>query len=498
MMAKVKYLSKPTIKLIVFPQETKKGYPLKIRIIKDRKASYINLKHYLSKKEMKKFISSKTGNILPSYPQYNEVKKLYDKALVDYNIDEEEAENDNNGLTFSENFNNYLEQLNKRGQFGLLQKTTTVKYHLDNFTNYANLKFSDITIDFLKDFQTYLISLKYEKGAKIGQLRVSGITQKGYFDTIKAILNQAIKEDKYNPKKHPFLAFEPVKFEVIRKNLNKDEFEKINNIVKNPDEVASEKFFPERKSIPDDIFISAQKFKFQYYALGMRVSDMLLLKWSNIVENRIEYMMFKTKRTINFLITNELYRILYHFLPTSFQDESWDPRNSNKFNIEIHINNMKPILNRISIDETYKDEFIFKVVQNGDTGRVLYSKIQVATRKYNLELKQLKKYLKINSNITTHIPRHTFAINAIINKELDVYQLSKALNHSSVKVTENYLRGFNSTELDESIKNFYDGNFETHEVRSEKRKIKASFPALDVMNKEEKKKLLRALLNELD
>ncbi len=39
MTAKVKNLSNATIKLIEFPQPSKKGYPLKVRIIQNRKSN---------------------------------------------------------------------------------------------------------------------------------------------------------------------------------------------------------------------------------------------------------------------------------------------------------------------------------------------------------------------------------------------------------------------------------------------------------------------------
>ena len=44
-------MSKATAKLVLFSQKTKKGFPLKIRITKDRRSKYIGLKHYLSKSD---------------------------------------------------------------------------------------------------------------------------------------------------------------------------------------------------------------------------------------------------------------------------------------------------------------------------------------------------------------------------------------------------------------------------------------------------------------
>jgi hypothetical protein len=167
------------------------------------------------------------------------------------------------------------------------------------------------------------------------------------------------------------------------------------------------------------------------------------------------------------------------------------------FIFEKMIEFIKPVLENICSNDDYADKYIFEMIPYGIEGKKLYSKIQQASSQYNADLKDLQEYFGITTKIVTHTPRHTFSINAIIDKELDIYQLSKALNHSSVKVTESYLRGFKSTELDGSLKNFYDSKYETVEDKVEKRKRQKSFPALDEMNDTEKKELLKALQKEL-
>jgi integrase len=245
----------------------------------------------------------------------------------------------------------------------------------------------------------------------------------------------------------------------------------------------------------------------------MRVSDMILLKWGDIKEDgtRIEFKMFKTKRTINFPITNELYLILFSKLPEVYQDQVYflfdgDLRvehqklfdlQSQELMVDLVLENIAKhahsVLSDIAMDEDYADKYILGMIQDGLQGKQLYSKIQQATRQYNADLKDLQNHFGIATKITTHTPRHTFSINAIVDKELDIYQLSKALNHSSVKVTESYLRGFKSKEIDESLKNFYNNKNERVEEIVEKRIRMKSFPALEDMNDEEMKELYQQI-----
>lgn len=50
-----------------------------------------------------------------------------------------------------------------------------------------------------------------------------------------------------------------------------------------------------------------------------------------------------------------------------------------------------------------------------------------------------------------HIARHSFA-NIARQKKANVYDISKALGHSSLKITENYLSKFDTTSQDETMK----------------------------------------------
>ena len=219
-------MSKATAKLVLFSQKTKKGFPLKIRITKDRRSKYIGLKHYLSKSDKVRYWSESKKQIMPSYPKYEELMASFDKELYKAGIviDEEHTYDNINNVSFSDYLFNYMKALNANHQYGMHQKVTSVKNHLISFRKDNKLNedilFSDINIDFLNKLQLYF-----------AQKDLKPITQRGYFESIRRILNKAIIENKYSPHRHPFLGFEFRSGKSQIKSLDKHQFKLIRSVL---------------------------------------------------------------------------------------------------------------------------------------------------------------------------------------------------------------------------------------------------------------------------
>lgn len=79
-----------------------------------------------------------------------------------------------------------------------------------------------------------------------------------------------------------------------------------------------------------------------------------------------------------------------------------------------------------------------------------YRKLKHATIVYNRNLKKVQEACEIETNLSSHISRHTFT-NLLLQMEgVNLYDVSLSLGHSNIKVTEHYLRtGFNAEKLDE-------------------------------------------------
>ena len=63
----------------------------------------------------------------------------------------------------------------------------------------------------------------------------------------------------------------------------------------------------------------------------------------------------------------------------------------------------------------------------------------------------------ITKKISMHIARHSFE-NIARQKKANVYDISKALGHSSLKITEAYLSKFDTTSQDATMKQVFDTN----------------------------------------
>ena len=65
----------------------------------------------------------------------------------------------------------------------------------------------------------------------------------------------------------------------------------------------------------------------------------------------------------------------------------------------------------------------------------------------NKNLKEIQKLLSIETNISFHISRHSFA-DILRQKDKSIYDIKTLLGHTSIRQTENYLKGFDPITAD--------------------------------------------------
>jgi site-specific recombinase XerD len=80
----------------------------------------------------------------------------------------------------------------------------------------------------------------------------------------------------------------------------------------------------------------------------------------------------------------------------------------------------------------------------------LHDQIVTKTAVINKYLKEIAKMAGIKKKITTHTARHSFA-DIARQKTDNLYNLSKTLGHSSLKVTEAYLSSFDEKAVDDTL-----------------------------------------------
>ena len=90
------------------------------------------------------------------------------------------------------------------------------------------------------------------------------------------------------------------------------------------------------------------------------------------------------------------------------------------------------------------------------------SRLQSKQVPYNKNLKELDDILKSNINITSHISRHSYAHNCLMN-DMDYLVIQELLGHKNISTTQNYLRGIDKKFLHKKVKENIEKN--KHRIR---------------------------------
>ncbi len=84
----------------------------------------------------------------------------------------------------------------------------------------------------------------------------------------------------------------------------------------------------------------------------------------------------------------------------------------------------------------------------------LFQKLESQITLYNLSLKTIAEKAGIKKNITSHIARHSFA-DIARKKDISVYDIQKMLGHSTIKVTEVYLKSLDNDAMDKAMQEVF-------------------------------------------
>jgi integrase len=222
------------------------------------------------------------------------------------------------------------------------------------------------------------------------------------FRAIRAWFYKAIDTGLVQQSQNPFFSFKLKSGNPSRTRLTEEEIE----------------IFKKFK-LPENTLIwhVRNTFMFAFYCAGIRVSDLLTLKWNNIQNGRLIYQMLKTGKIHSLKLTEQSRKILNYY----------GPKEPGEY--------VFPFFSSIS-DYT---EPMF-----------LHNQISAKTALINKYLKTIAKKAEINKNISTHTARHSFA--DIARKKINnIYNLSKTLGHSDLKITEAYLASFDEEAVDNTL-----------------------------------------------
>ncbi|RYY51463.1 MAG: hypothetical protein EOO06_00225 [Chitinophagaceae bacterium] len=397
----------------------------------------------------------------------------------------------NSKQSFTKYFEDELNHLGEMQKWGSKKKYGTSYYHLQKFQELKKVKgtlFTDITSIWVRDFQTYLFKVKTPKETYMKHNSVMNIMK-----SIRRCYRLAIKQRVFIPTIDPFITFENTTKPVEKKHLTSADVEKIF-----------------RLDTDDKYLLLTKKcFLCQLYGQGMRVSDLLTLKFRKVTDDgRIEYTQFKTKKHHQFLLSLPFLNTVKDFLDVDTSHLSLKDMVT-----EYHLDGKKEILNieqlrqkvlqylpaggsthrggKYDMDKAKQiqdmisemtdsyyyllktffinyakknpDKFIFPLLPNqhytgidfNDEVRLTkpqYNRLSSTTALYNKRLKTIQELCNIETTLTTHLSRHTYT-NLLLMTTEDVYTVSKSLGHQKLETTQHYIDNFIKEKIDEPNQN---------------------------------------------
>jgi integrase len=380
-------------------------FPLMVRITKNRKSSYISTGHYIDIKDW----DIKKNKVKKSYPNSTRLNNLLIKKLSEINskIIDLESKEDNITLvkiknnikkpfgesTFNSLSEKYINELIANDKYSRLNSDGPRIKNIIVFAGTNQLYFQDIDQDFLKRLMSYLkIERKNCERSIVNNLVI-----------IRTLYNRAIREGHVDQKFYPF-----------GRGKIKIKFPESNKVGLSIEEVIQIEIL---KGLTDCENHARNVWLFSFYNAGMRIGDILTVKWSDIIDDRIVYKMSKNSKTLSIKVNDKVKKIL-------------DQYENNKQGV---------------------NDFIFPELKRSNlkSQEDILKKKKTANKKFNKYLAQVAKKAEIDKKITMHIARHTFG--NISGDKIPIQMLQKLYRHSNISTTINYQANFMHKEEDDAI-----------------------------------------------
>lgn len=395
------------VSLYLRPEVKKDGTAaLTIRITKDRKSTYTYLERTIKPSDW----DAEKQRVKKSHPDYKHLNAYLLKRLSEINLVTLDTETKTNyvsavglkakvqpkgGTTFFSQADAYLDGLKQAGKFNqFIADGARIKYFKE-FLHGNDIAFSDITIGLLERLKVYLKSER-----KVGERTVQN-----YMAVIRSVFGYAITNKVIERSLSPFGKDGiSIKFpETTKVGVSRTDIVKLETVVlDNPEHDHAR-----------NLWLTS------YYFAGMRISDVLRLRWTDFYDARLHYTMGKNKKSGSVKIHDKALAIIDQYKHLKDKPDDF----------------VFPDLKRVA---DMKDEFNVQRI------------INLAVSRYD---KVLGKYVApaagIRSKLTMHIARHTFA--TLAGDKVNIQMLQKLYRHSDIKTTISYQANFIHQSADDAI-----------------------------------------------
>lgn len=396
-----------SLKLILRKKANKEGkFPICIQIIKNRKASLIHIGQYIdandwdeTKQKVKKTNSNHAELNKYLLRKLTEANGKYlelatEKEVVSAKSIKQRLTNNDN-TTFKSQAEIYLDNLKKGGKYNRYSADKPRITRFYEFTKGGDITFQEITIPLLNKFKAYLKSTR----------GISDRTIVNHLVVIRSIFSQVISGNLVDAKYYPFGKDKiKIKFpDSIKIGLEAEEVKKLENV--------DLKEFP----IMDH---ARNLWLLSFYFAGMRVSDLLRLKRTDINNGRLQYSMGKNNKVASFKIPDKALEIL------------------------------NPYLDLDKHPSGYVFKYLHCIKRPSDNFEI-QRKINQAVKVIDENLSKLANMVMIDKVLTTHIARHTFG--NLSGDRIPIQMLQKLYRHTSITTTIGYQANFINKDTDEAV-----------------------------------------------
>lgn len=381
--------------------------PIHFRIIKDRKVKYISSGIMLHKD----FWDEEKIKIKGKYPNSARLNSFLTNKFAELQDQVFEHETISKSLTTRQlrdkiygmkptDFFSFADEACacylSAGKVGTYDRAKSTMKKLKEYMKGNTLAFQDITNGFLAKYETHLRDNLHNKSNTIHK-------DMKFF---RKLFNDAYRQEIIELNVNPFLKYRVKLEKTTRVFLTEEELMQFISFQPTPGT---------RMDLHKDMFVFAS------YAGGLRVSDILQLKWENFTGTHIQFTVRKTGSQISIKLPDVAIQII-----SKYQSENRSGKS-----------------------------FIFPMLKDDldlNDPRAIDSALSSATAYANKSLKLITAKCGITKHVSFHISRHTWATRAL-KKEISIDKVQRLMGHSNINQTQIYAK-IVSSELDKAMDAF--------------------------------------------
>lgn len=288
-------------------------------------------------------------------------------------------------------------ELRAEGKFGTAHVYRSTLNSVSTFQNGAHLNFRQITPAWLKNFE---ISLR-SRGC-------SWNTVSTYMRVIRAVNNRAVDLRK--------AAYVPHLFKSVYTGTRADR----KRFLEDKDMQKVFRRLPKSLNATSEVLHSQKMFVLMFLLRGLPFVDLAYLRKSDLNGNVITYRRRKTGRSLSVTLTSEAMLLIKDYM-----------------------------------DNDMNSPYLFSILKSNEGTEAAYREYQIALRNFNQNLFILSGLLGLEGKLSSYTARHTWATTAYYC-EIHPGIISEAMGHSSITVTETYLKPFHYKKIDDANRKIVD------------------------------------------